>query len=117
MNEKIVIKVYEVVGSSSCVSVDDGQQVYDQIATAIRNDHKVELSFLNVNSLTSAFLNPAIGQLYGEFSDDKIRQQLSVTDMQSEDLTLLKRVVETAKRYFKDPKRFNLARQEMLGAS
>lgn len=117
MNEKIIIKIYEVVGSSLCVSADDGQLVYDQIAAAVRNNRSVELSFLNVSSLTPAFLNPAIGQLYSEFSDELIRKHLSVTDMENDDLALLRCVVETAKRYFKDPKRINIARQQILGTS
>lgn len=114
MNDKITIKVYEVVGSSACVSADDGQMVYEQIAAAMRSGRNVELSFLNVSSLTSAFLNPAIGQLYDQFSDDQIREHLSVTEMENDDRALLKRVVETAKRYFKDPVRFNNAQKEIL---
>jgi hypothetical protein len=34
--------------------------------------------------------------------------------MQPDDLALLKRVVETAKQYFKDPKRFNKAVKEAI---
>ena len=35
--------------------------------------------------------------------------------MQPDDIALLKRVVETAKEYFKDPKRFDKAVQEVIG--
>ena len=41
----------------------------------------------------SAFLNAAIGQLYGKFSEETIRASLGVSDMEQEDLALLKRVV------------------------
>lgn len=34
--------------------------------------------------------------------------------MQPDDLALLKRVVDTAKQYFKDPERFNKAVEEVL---
>jgi hypothetical protein len=77
----------------------------------------VSLSFLNVESLTSAFLNASIGQLYREFSEEQIRAGLSVKDMSNEDIALLKRVVDTAKQYFKDPERFKKAREEVLGDS
>jgi len=73
------------------------------------------LSFHNVSTLTSAFLNAAIGQLYGEFSEEQIRALLKVQDMQSDDLALLKRVVETAKEYFKDPQKFDQAVRDELG--
>ena len=35
--------------------------------------------------------------------------------MQADDLALLKRVVETAKQYFKDPEKFDQAVRETLG--
>jgi hypothetical protein len=114
MNDQVTIRVFEIVGSGLCVASDDGQKVHDQIAQALRNNRKAQLSFLNVESLTSAFLNAAIGQLYGNFSEEQIRAALSVTDIEQEDLALLKRVVDTAKEYFKDPERFDKARREAL---
>jgi len=69
----------------------------------------VTVSFLNVSSLTSAFLNAAIGQLYGSFSENEIRSKLKVADLEPDDRELLKRVVDTAKEYFKDPERFKRA--------
>ncbi len=105
--ETLKVSVFEVVGNRLCVASDDGQKVYEQVASALRQDRQVELSFLNVDSLTSAFLNAAIGQLYsGEFTEEQIRAQLKVVDMEQDDLALLKRVVDTAKVYFKNPERF-----------
>jgi hypothetical protein len=115
MKKNITLSVFEIVGSPLCVASDDGQRVYDRIASALKEDRNVTVSFINVSSLTSAFLNAAIGQLYGSFSEDQIRSQLKVKDMQPEDLALLKRVVDTAKEYFKDPKRFDRAVQEVIG--
>ncbi len=111
MSSSITIRVFEVVGSASCVAASDGQKVHDQISDALRSGRQVVISFMNVDSLTSAFLNPAIGQLYGEFDEETIRARLSVADMDADDRALLKRVVDTAKRYFKDPSRFEAARQ------
>jgi hypothetical protein len=114
MSDSITVKVFEIVGNGFCVSADDGQKVHDQIAIALREGKKVNLSFLNVESLTSAFLNAAIGQLYGEFSEEQIRTGLSVKDMSNDDIALLIRVVDTAKQYFKYPERFKKAREEVL---
>jgi hypothetical protein len=112
MKKNITINVFEVVGSPLCVASDDGQRVFERIASAFKEEKNVTISFLNVSSITSAFLNAAIGQLYGSFSQDQIRAGLKVKDMQPDDLALLKRVVDTAKQYFKDPKRFNRAVQD-----
>ena len=115
MSEPILLRIYEIVGSSLCVASEDGQKVFDQIALALKADQKVKLSLQNVESLTSAFLNAAIGQLYGQFSEDQIRRSLSVSDIDDNDLALLKRVVDTAKIYFSSPQIFDMARQEVLG--
>ena len=113
--DHLVIKAFEIVGSGLCVASDDGEKVHGQIATGLREGKKIQLSFLNVASLTSAFLNAAVGQLYGEFPEGKIKAFLSVSDTERDDLELLKRVVDTAKEYFKNPERIRIARKEVLG--
>lgn len=115
MNKDFKLSIFEIVGSPLCVASSDGQKVYDRLAAILKEGRNVTLSFYNVATLTSAFLNAAIGQLYGEFSEEQIRSLLKAQDMQSDDLALLKRVVETAKQYFKDPHRFQQAVRETLG--
>ena len=107
MKNKITIAVFEVVGSPLCVASSDGQKVYKRLATALTEKYNVVLSFNNVTALTTAFLNTAVGQLYGKFSEKKIRDLLEVSNMENEDLMLLKQIVDTAKQYFKDPKKFD----------
>jgi hypothetical protein len=75
----------------------------------------VVISFEKVETTISAFLNAAIGQLYGEFTEEKIRELLSVRDVAPEDIVLLKRVVENAKAYFRDPERFKQIGKEATG--
>lgn len=106
MSEEIRISMFEVVGSPLCVASDDGQKVYERVNTALEAERDVVVSFKNVSTLTSAFLNAAIGQLYGVFEEDQIRSKLKVEDAEQDDLVLLKRVVDNAKLYFKDPERF-----------
>ena len=106
MNEWILISVFEVVGSALCVASADGHKIYTRIARVLKGGGSAKVSFRNVSTLTSAFLNAAIGQLYGEFDNSDIRNRIKVEAMESDDIELLKRVVETAKEYFKDPHRF-----------
>jgi hypothetical protein len=115
MPENVIVRVFDVVGSPLCVSSADGDLVYAKIHPLLREGKNVTLSFARVETLISAFLNAAIGQLYGEFSEEQIRAQLSVRDMTPEDLDMLKRVVENAKAYFRDPERFKKAVQEVMG--
>jgi hypothetical protein len=109
MIQDIPVRVFDIVGGPLCTSSDDGQLVHDRIAPLLREGKRVALSFAQIDTVISAFLNGAIGQLYGEFKEEQIRDRLAVRDMAPEDLALLKRVVENAKAYFRDPKRFTQA--------
>ena len=114
MPEDIQISMFEIVGGSLCVASRDGQKVYDRVASALKADRNVALSFHNVTTLTATFLNTAIGQLYGTFSQAEIRSHLKVEHVEQDDLVQLKRVVDNAKLYFKDRTRFNRAIRETL---
>lgn len=114
MSEHIHISAFEVVGSPFCVASSDGQKICDHLTAALKADRSIALSFRNVTTLTAAFLNAAIGQLYGPFNEEKIRALLKVEDVEADDLELLKRVVDTAKLYFKDPQRFDQVVREVM---
>ena len=114
MQKNITISIFEAVGSPLCVASSDGQKVYDRLSVALQENRSVALSFHNVTTLTSAFLNAAVGQVYGDFSEKKIRSLLTVKDMEPDDLFLLKRVVDTAKQYFKDPQKFEQAARDTM---
>ena len=115
MPKDIRISLFEVVGSPFCVASDDGQKIYKHLDAALRANQDVVLSFHNVTALTGAFLSTAIGQLYGTFSEEKIRSLLKVENAKPDDLRLLKSAVNNAKLYFKDPERFNQAVREVMG--
>lgn len=113
--ETLTISVFNTVGNPFCVEADDGQKVYELIKKALQENKKVKVSFQNVEMLTSAFLNAAIGQLYKDFSEEEIKNNLSVDNIAKEDASLLKRVVITAKLYYKDPQKMEKSINEILG--
>src|ERR1700733_13641157 len=115
--QEIIVRAFDVIGSPLGVSSDDGQKVYDKIAPLLRDGRKVSLSFDRIETIISAFLNAAIGQLYGEFPEEKIRELFGVKDMSPEDLALLKRVVDNAKLYFKNRPQFDQAWREDEGTA
>ena len=114
MPESIKISVFGIVGSPLCVASSDGQEIYNRLNAALEANREVALSFHNVTALTSAFLNAAIGQLYGTFSEEKIESLLNVKNIEQDDQDLLERVVDNAKQYFENPQRFNQAIREAL---
>lgn len=112
MRDKIKIKVVELIGSSLCISVEDGQKVFDKIYPLIKDKKDVLISFENVSMLISLFLNVAIGQLYGSLQDEEIRSHLDVEGLSADDLDLVKHVVENAKKYYLNKKSYDGAWEE-----
>ena len=100
MPETIHISVAEVVGSCLCVASRDGALVCARVADGLRRKCPVELSFEGTTAITSAFLNAAIGRLYGRFDGALVDSLLRVQDMQRSDRLLLRRVVGRAKQYY-----------------
>lgn len=107
MSDQIKIKVANLIGSSICISTEDGQKVFDKVEQLLKAGNKVTISFENVTMLISLFLNVAIGQLYGTFRDEVIRAQLRVEGLTSDDMELLKRVVDNAKKYYSNKKSYD----------
>ena len=115
MIQPITVRVYDIVGSPLCVSAEDGQRLHSKIAPLLRADRPVSLSFDRVDTIISAFLNAAVGQLYGEFPAERVDKLLTVTDVTSDDESVLRHVVDNAKVYFKSPSEFDRAWREELG--
>ncbi|HBT88452.1 STAS-like domain-containing protein [Desulfobacter sp.] len=107
MSDQMKIKVADLIGSGLCISAEDGQKIYDKIEQLVKAGKQVTISFENVTMLISLFLNVAIGQLYGFFSEEAIRAQLKVEGLSSDDMELLKRVVDNAKKYYSNKKSYD----------
>jgi len=105
--EKISISVVNVVGDVFCTEATAVQKVFDLIDKALKEDKAVNLSFMNVKMLTTAFLNTAIGQLYKDYSDELIKNSLTVEQLILSGSVSIKRVVDTAKLYYKNSKEWN----------
>jgi len=99
----ITINIVNTIGDVYGVEAEDGQKVFELILKAFNENKKVHLSFQNIEMLTTAFLNTAVGQLYKDHSEDFIKANLSVSDLTESGKVALKRVVITAKLYYKDP--------------
>jgi hypothetical protein len=109
MNNRILVKVTDVIGGTLCISAEDGQKVYEKLEPLLKSGKQVTISFDGVSMLISLFLNVAIGQLYGTFREDEVRALVRVEDLSREDMELLKRVVDNAKKYYANPKGYDQA--------
>lgn len=101
--ENITINIVNTIGDVYGVEAEDGQKVFELIVTAFKDKKKVILSFKNIEMLTTAFLNTAVGQLYKDNKEDFIKDNLKVSDISESGKVALKRVVDTAKLFYNDP--------------
>ena len=111
------VKIVSVVGGGICVTADDGEKLYKELLSLLKINKYIELSFEDVEDVNTVFLNTSIGQLYGTegFDESFIREHLKVIDANEQDLFILQRSVKRAKEYFKSPKRFDSATDDILG--
>lgn len=112
MTQQETIRIAEIINSPLGISAEDGQKVFERISRGIAKGKILTLSFENITMLISLFLNVAIGQLYGSFTEEELRQQLKVEGLSPDDMELLKRVIENAKKYYANKKSYDKAWQE-----
>lgn len=113
--KELNIDIFEQIGSNAAVSSADGDALYKLITQALDEKIKVCLNFSNIELITSTFLNAAIGQLYSKFDSPFLKLHLTVTNLEPEDMVLLKKVVVRAKEYFIDKEKFEQRVKEVLG--
>jgi hypothetical protein len=84
-----------------CVDPDDGGQLCSEVAKLLEQGHSVCLDFTGVTTLTSSFLNAAIGCLYGTFGAEDLSERLTWTGLDETDESIVRLVQRNAIRYFK----------------
>lgn len=117
MAERITLKIFDIVGGPVWVSTEDGQKVFDKIAAAFQAGRTVELSFAHRENLITAFLNAAIGQLYGgQYDNAFLETHLAFTDITDDDRAMVERAIANAKRYFANRPAYDKAWKEVTDA-
>lgn len=115
MADIVKLKIFDIVGGPVWVSTDDGQKVFEKITAAFKAGRSVELSFANRENLITAFLNAAIGQLYGgEYQEAFLKERLVFSDLSDDDQAMLDRAIENAKRYFANRQAYDQAWKEVV---
>ena len=111
---KKTIRVSAVIGSKICIAVEDGQKLFDILHQAISDNDQLEVSFEGIELIISAFLNTAIGQLYGVFSEETVTTMISYTHLEEDDEELLRLVIANALRYYSNREGYDNAVREDL---
>ncbi len=103
--EQFKLDIYNIVGSEYCIESGDGEHVFSVINRALDSGKQVLLSFNNIDIVTTAFLNPAIGRLLEKHAKSEIYSRIIFSDISESDMIKVERVIETAELYYKDPDR------------
>jgi len=73
----MVIKITDHV--SHCHANNDGNTIFSIIKPMLDRDEKIEISFKNISSITSSFVNSAFIELLQYFNFNYIKSRLSFT--------------------------------------
>jgi len=98
-----IIHIVDVIEGPICVDAQDGEKVFEAIKYHLKNHENVILSFEGVEFVISAFLNVAIGKLYGDFTEESIKENFRVEHMKQEDVIKLERAIKNGKAFYKNP--------------
>jgi STAS-like domain of unknown function (DUF4325) len=95
----VQIRVFDVIGPI-CVDPEDGTVLCTLTRNALSQGSAVKLDFDGVCTLTSSFLNSAVGCLRATFSAEVIRDNLFWDGLDAEDRALLQLVLNNANRFY-----------------
>lgn len=105
--ESIVIKVKDIINTTYCVDASDGEKIFELTKKALDEDKKVVLSFDGIELVITAFLNTAIGKLYGIFDEERILSNLSNSDMTEDFQVIWDKVTDGAPKYYANKEAFD----------
>lgn len=103
-DNKIIVK--DIIGSNKAVSSEKGEIVFKAIDSSLSQSENIILDFENIELMTTAFLNAAIGQLYSKYTGKQLNDHLRPINLQSDDKEMFIMVLERAKQFFADKKGF-----------
>ncbi|MFN5954640.1 MAG: STAS-like domain-containing protein [Dolichospermum sp.] len=95
-------EVFDLVGKN-CITVNDGQKIYDLVHPQLQANQPVELDFAGVEIFAAPFFNFAIGQLLKDIQPENISELLKISNIKPLGNQIISLVIENSKRYYSDP--------------
>lgn len=111
---KTIIDVAEKIQNPSALTQEQGDLIYEEIANSFDKGNVVTLDFTNVESMISPFLNNAIGQLYGRFNSEYIKQHLELKSFPPAKNSTLNIVINNAKNFYANRNSFSKTAKDVL---
>ncbi len=86
----------------NCMTIDDGQQIYNIIHPELAAGRFVELDFDRVEIFGTPFFNTAIGQLLKDIEPDDLNRLLLISSLNLNGQTTMRRAIAEGKRYYRE---------------
>ena len=112
-----IIKLNNYLTLNSGVTPEEGTTVYNSIIEAFKKGEMVTLDFEGVDMLTTAFLNVVIGDLYKDYSSEKLKSMLFLVNYSEPTAKRIKKVTDNAKLFYKDESPYKKEVEEVLNDS
>jgi len=106
------LNILNLVGED-CITIEDGEKVYDLIHPELKACRPVELDFDGITVFASPFLNYAFGRLFKDITPEDLNRLLKMSNLTPLGRDALKLVLENSARYYRDPV-FRQALDEIL---
>ncbi len=100
--QSMILKISSTIGDT-CITVEDGNRVYDIIHPQLVKSRDTTLDFTGVKIFASPFFNAAIGQLLSDIKIKQIHSHLQIVGLSPNGEHILNRVLENAQRYYTNP--------------
>lgn len=110
----INIDVAEAIDNPSALTQEQGDIIYNMLITSFEKNEIVNLDFSNVESMISPFLNNAIGQLYGKYTSEEIKQYLNLINFPKAKNATLNIVISNAKKFYGNQDGFRKTAKDVL---
>jgi len=93
------IKINEIIKSNLAVNADQAEEIYDLIKNYVDKQQEVGVDFSDIDTLTTAFLNIAIGKLYSIGDTETLNKYVHISSigLSKFQLSKIKLVMKNAK--------------------
>lgn len=108
------LSIFEVIGEIAVAS-EDGQKIYERICAIFDAGSIVVLDFKKITMLAPSFINSAIGQLYGKYSDTRLLYNLFYINTTFDQMQMIQRVIKGAIKFYENPEKARKPYDEELG--
>lgn len=96
------IKVSELTGSPSALTVEQGDLLYSEIKKILDQNNEAVIDFMDVESIITPFLNASIGRLYETYTSEILKEKVKIINQPEGTNRKFNMVIRNAKQFYAD---------------